>query len=93
MSNELREALSKHFTKDEVRAIVPIMEAASAYSEGDAFAGMKLENMDGESYESLNEIFQDVGFDVSFNNKMSLAGFVSSPETKDEDLNEALRNL
>lgn len=93
MTGEIRQALGEHLSEDQVEPIANILKAAASYAEGDALAGVKLANLTPEDYETITRVFRDAGFDVSFNNRMSLVSFVSSPETDDKALNEAIANL
>lgn len=93
MSDDIHEVMSKHLEEKQVGPVVSVLRAAAAYGEGDALAGAKLSSLDGDDYETLTQVFQDAGFDVSFNNRMSLVGFVSSPDTEDEELNKKLEEL
>lgn len=93
MSDNIHEVMSKHLEEEQVDPIVSVLKAAAAYGEGDALAGAKLSSLDTDDYETLTRVFQEAGFDVTFNNRMSLVGFVSSPDTKDEELNETLEEL
>lgn len=90
---EIEKALGKYFDEDQCYAIAKFLKAGASYAEGDAFAGVQLQKVDREDYDRLTELFAEAGFDVEFNNRMSLVGFVTSPDTDDEDLNEAIKNL
>lgn len=93
MTEKLQNALREHFDDDEADAIGQILVAGSRYAEGDALAGAKLDSMSTGEYERLNALFDDAGFDVEFNSRMSFVGFTKEPETHDEELNEAIRDL
>jgi len=79
--------------EEQAKALTEILRAAKAYSEGDALAGLKLKNLTKEDYKNINIIFKNHGISTDFSNYMSLVGFVTSPETQNERLNNALNEL
>lgn len=95
MSNieNVEEKLNEYFQEDIASSIATILITGSRYSEGDAFSGTKLERLSQEDWNAINEHFQEAGFDVSINSKMGLVGFVNSPDTDDEELNELIKKL
>lgn len=92
--NDIPDPFTRHFGEESAKAICEVLTLAKSYSEGDAFAGAKLSKMGPDQYEALQIHFDDAGFDVNLGkNRMSLVDFVSDPNTDDEELNEAIKQL
>jgi hypothetical protein len=95
MSEQLKRPCSKYFPDEEVDALTAILKAAAEYGEGNALAGVKLIEMDEEEYKAMEESLEQEGLAPStpLRNRMSLVDFVSNPDTGDEDVDSAIRNL
>lgn len=91
--SEVKELLTEYFDEEQASAVATILELGASYGEGDAFAGMKLSSISGDEWDRLSELFEEAGFDYELSNRMSVVGFTNDPETDDEELNEAIRNL
>lgn len=91
--SELEEALSEHFDQAEVEGIATILRMGASYNKGDAIAGAKLSSVSGEEWQSLNEMFEEAGFDTEISGRMSLISFINDPDTGDTNLNRVIKDL
>ena len=91
--NEIPDVFRDKFDEDEAESIAQILKIAKRYSEGDAFAGAKIKNIDPDVYEGIEEVFRDSGCDVVVGNRMDLVNLVSRPDTGDDELDTAIKQL
>ena len=91
--SKLEEVLSEHFDEEEVEGIATILRMGASYNEGDAIAGAKLSSVSGQEWQSLNEIFEEAGFETEVSGRMSLISFINDPDTSDTNLNRVIQDL
>ena len=91
--SKLEEVLSEHFEEEEVEGIATILRMGVSYTEGNRFAGARLSSIPGEDWQSLNEMFEEAGFDTEISGRMSLISFINDPNTEDTNLNRVIKGL
>lgn len=79
--------------EESAKALANVLHVAKMYARGDAFAGVKLDEIGNEHYSSITKLLQNIGVEGEFNNQTELVGFVTDPNTSDDKLNNIIEDL
>jgi len=74
-------------------AMSTIILTANKYAQGDAMAGLKIQNISSKEMSRIEERLSELGSSVELTTYMSLVEFVSNPDTDNEELNQQIKEL